>query len=237
MTFHRPCHRSSSASIAYDIAHAIAATIGCHRVFHRWCSIPSHSPERWKRSRVRIPPGFERRSADAALTFKTSRQAEPKTSTITAERPFRRVANQGLNTSLISLGTCDRVRWPASVHPSVDIPSTAAVPCSALAAHCYQQSASLLASGTKTVVSNQLSAIHGSRFSHWECHGKSDHRRNARIPAKRLDWRFRPRFLRLMGVRGRTVASRYIDLPCPYTAALTNSLSCHFVSRRIGARS
>jgi len=42
MTFHRPCHRSSNASIAYSIAHTNGYSIGCYRPCHRRCSIPPH---------------------------------------------------------------------------------------------------------------------------------------------------------------------------------------------------
>lgn len=42
MTFHRPCHRSPSPSIARVIAPASAHANGFHRPCHRGCSIPPH---------------------------------------------------------------------------------------------------------------------------------------------------------------------------------------------------
>ena len=56
MTFHRPFHRSSTASIAYSNAPANGHSIACHHPFHRRCSIPPHP---WSDG--------TRRSAGAAL--------------------------------------------------------------------------------------------------------------------------------------------------------------------------
>jgi hypothetical protein len=109
MTFHRPCHRSSVATNAYTLTPAIGYSIAFHRPCHRRCSIPSYSPERWKRPRARISPRIRSSCAVAPLGSNPSRQTSAKRLMLTSERAFGRVANQDFNTSPNSLGTSAHV--------------------------------------------------------------------------------------------------------------------------------
>lgn len=178
------------------------------------------------------------RSAPAALCLRRRSQSHRWSS---ADKAFRRECQ--LRPHCVEADHT-RVRAAAiasvrssSFHPSIDIHSTAAVPGSALAAHCDQQSSSLLASSTNAIVSNHLFALYGSCFRGWEYHGKSDRQRNAGIPARCLHSGSRPSFSGSRGVGGDSVARPIIDLPHPYTAALANILPCRFVSQCIGRQS
>jgi hypothetical protein len=66
----------------------------------------------------------------------------------------------------------EKVRSSSSLQSTVDIRTTIPAPCSALASHCDQQSLSLLAHGSITIVLTHLFVAKAIRCWCWECHGK-----------------------------------------------------------------
>jgi hypothetical protein len=103
----------------------------------------------------------------------------------------------------------------SSLHPSLELSSG----CSALARPCDQQSAPLLAPGAISIVSTHLFAIDGLISQHWEWHGKIEGETFADAIAAIQG--IGPAFSRSRGVGGTFFARPIIDVPIPYTPAIT----------------
>jgi hypothetical protein len=147
-------------------------------------------------SRVSRPTRY----APAALCLR--RRSQPHRWSPTKRDLRARVANQVFSSSSNSLRTRAHAIWSSSFHPSIDIRVSVAVPCSALASDCDQQSQLLLDLGTNVIVLNHISAFGCSSAQHWEHHGKSDRRRNAGIRSRRTNSGVRPAFSQTEGVGG-----------------------------------
>jgi hypothetical protein len=121
VTFDRPFHRSSVASIAYSVGYSITPSTGFHRPFHRWFSIPPHpygrSTPRHGRGALRVANrqgregGIDLVPRVSALTRGSIDQTTGTRSSLLAWSPKAAVAQAVAGANALSL----RCAWPAPV--------------------------------------------------------------------------------------------------------------------------